>query len=356
LRLQDDDVLRLSRLLFAVGPQLTHLCLSCVFPAALCPAIATCRSLQYLRIDRECASRDLCDALVASGAPLASISARLDASDGERLLTAMEATVVDANIQSLHPEFPLPPGAVRGMRSFSSRVRVPRSASITITRPEDWRPSAHATSIVVHRPSKLGIANLAAAYPALRRLLVGGGLAEDVAPEDLRFPATMEHFTIESADAGAVVEQLSKHCLRNLRNVSFRRISSFLDLRPLAVFAGTLTRLVIETTLDFKMNADGVASTELAIAQLHALEVLEVPALPTTRCLLAGDHTRLRQLSVLNANSPDARFEQLLRACPRLATCRSEGAFHSFAPPGWQETNAFGSSIARRISFQLTAN
>ena len=83
---------------------------------------------------------------------------------------------------------------------------------------------------------------------------------------------------------------------------------------------------------------DGCTDASAAVlAQLFALETVTAPGLPNAACFLAGQHTRLREITArcVHSAAAGASLSALVRACPRLVKACGGQMHSSELPAGW---------------------
>jgi hypothetical protein len=322
----------MSRLLLAIGPQLTHVSFA-QLSAAMCRGLAACTSLAHIRVSAlDSASGDvaypsvaaaMCDALIASGAPLESVhigehETGYDAADLARLVDAVP-TITEVAASKVHMG-DVSPAALQRLATFNDFAHA--LPSLRCVRQVD-QPST--------------IADFEAAYPRLQSLHIGS-FADGIAIETVRFPRTLTSVSLaqdaSDAFAAALLERLGADGRLALARVQLSSLC--VSLEPLAVFADTLTTLSFTEELDGATLADAeLQRVEAVLERLVALERLAMMNLPTARCLLGGRHTRLHTLQVHAIDVPGgATLDAVVQACPRLVqvTCvaRALGL-----PDGW---------------------
>jgi hypothetical protein len=306
----------------------------------------------------------LVDGLVVSGAPLKSVAVRgFSASDSVRLLAAVP-TIVSMYFAGVAVTA-LPAAIAERMHAFdhiATNEHLPRLAHVSEV---PFVPSDHVTSVDIPGPSSIAaLPEMAAAFPKLRNLALRDAAdvdaADTMASPPLTFSATLEKISAAGMEAGAAfrfVRRLS--LLPQLTNVTELAVNvtrgSFIDITPLAnaAFARTLRRLEVNAQGGATHSDAQAAITEAAVSHLVALEHLNVGQLPTARGVLAGNHRRLRTLTVRDVNTPEAPFTSIIRACPRLVYVWGKKVRLGFTPPqGWAaETKEFVGACARRLSF-----
>ena len=199
---------RLACMLRCLGPQLTHLQLD-TLPTELCPAIATCKMLKHLQGAHWASpgsSRDLCDALIAGGAPLEYVGVELDSRDAVRLLEAVP-TITHALMRKLQIGS-LPPAVASRLRSFNdvtSNATLPQLEKLDLGDAHDWTSSVHARRLkVVGNPH----GDLASAFPNLREVVVTSAMTATVC-----FPSSLTdlHIVVPGSALPPLVDALGLH-------------------------------------------------------------------------------------------------------------------------------------------------
>jgi hypothetical protein len=338
-----------KRFLRAVGPQLTHLLVDDV-SVELCGGIEACTGLRHLHVLRRLgmdASVALCDALIASGAPLESLRLQLDhrvaQSESVRLLAATP-TIRIAFLRDVS-------GSAAGEGAAAAAVLArldelnwenrPRSRLLEFAEWDEWFPSPHATTLSVNAYTP-GLLDLAAAYPELRQLELHEQLDPDVV-DRIRLPATLTAF------CGEDVCLLGNHGpagLPHLAKVTVRS-SLFVDILPLVPFSSTLRE--IELACRASVGASDHETLEAALSQLVALETVTVPGLQTVHPFTAGKHARLRTLDVGGLGK--VGFGTLVAACPRLIAAFFNRAGVDPVVEGWTASRDRASVEVTRVSF-----
>ena len=378
--MRSEGLRRLSRLLRAIGPQLTTLDIQidetddALAIGELCPAVARCTRLTSFEINgvSQQVSGPLCDALIASGAPLEAVAVDVGPAHGARLLEAI-ATIRTAQIFCVEPAS-LSSQVTSRLQSLNGQpYDFPTATSVHLRSTADMRPSAAATVVrltsrvfLAPMPS-LGASDFAAAYPNLKELVIRA----DVDLSSARFPATLEALRVDFANAAAgtaLLRQLAtggSAGLPRLRKVVLQGTSdaALVDIAPLAVFASTLRSFTLRPWLSSfgvdppSLSESDACRLESTLSQLTGLIFVSVAGLPTARCFLGGNHKRLREVTIFGGriHAPEAAvpFPALVRACPRLiqGRGRSQEEESSDLPAGWQFVDRGDGTCICRTSF-----
>ena len=377
----------LGQFIAAVSPRLTELAL-CLGPLdgrsvarALPPAIVRCTRLRKLKLSgrnvRGPESRAICEALIASGAPLEEVCPTpFDQTECLRLLEACPTihTVLH------HPLTSVPHHIAQRLRALNSvAVASPAAVVQTINASAGWFPSERVTEIRISTsvglleplpPSFLGLLDFSSAYPSLMTLRIDSVMVD---LSCARFPPTLEDLYVNCASAAStngIFGQLGSHGsagLPRLRAVTAKVSTgpAEVDVGPLVAFSSTLARLSLcvseyfDTEPYAPMDADCVR-LEAALSRLTALVHARVPALPTAHCFLAGRHLRLRVLAIGGplhapvASRTTATFPALVQACPRLVEAHGGGnrGRDVALPEGWMDASPRASGRSyKRVAF-----
>jgi hypothetical protein len=241
---------------------------------------------------------------------------------------------------------------------------LPSSPEISVAAASEWVTAAqhHVTLLTVEHGVSSLIAGLDTAYPQLRTLqlyrlfdVAEGGA---VGIGSIRFPASLRELTVYTAappgPATALLRLVGAQAqqLRDLEDVSIDLSAGSADVGPLAALARSLKKLNFGLFTEAPWEGEHLATLEATVSQLLGLQCLTVAGLPTARCLLAGHHIRLRQLTIHNIDAKDAKFATLVKACPGLYRATGEVPLSVDPPAGWKLTKNFlFGAVAFRIPF-----
>ena len=260
----------------------------------------------------------------------------------------------------------LPERIVQRLRytGFVSPAASPVATKLFIDFADDWTPSECVDSITsYYQGTPSFVADFCTSYPRLSEMSTDGETALTIAGAS-RFPPSLESLAVNldsPAAATALVAALGSHGstgLPGLRAVHLEVVegTGAVDITPLVAFAPTLTSLKVEYVVEVSGGwtrpgdpsnvAEETPRLEAALSQLTALRDIEMPALPTPRCFLAGRHAKLRSLQI--GGSMREHFAALVRACPRLVRAQSCAEPVSDVPIGWERD---GPNALARSSF-----